>query len=106
MWYLLKKRKVPVIYLGANTDTELVFQYCSRQPVTELYFYLITNLVNCNIDRFVTEFSQQLADKEFSFGGTHVCILSFKPVNVTILNSTRELLSFVNRRIDVESSMK
>ena len=30
MWYLLRKNKVPVIYLGVNADTELVFQYCSR----------------------------------------------------------------------------
>ena len=106
MWYLLKKSKVPVIYLGVNTDTELVLQYCSRQPVTEIYFYLITNLVNCNIDRFVTEFAQQLPDKEIFFGGSHVCKLGFKPGNVSILKSTKELLSFVSRVINVESSIK
>ena len=104
MWYLLKKSKVPVVYLGSNTDTELVFHYCSRQPVTEIYFYLITNLVNCNIDRFVGELSKQLSDKEIFFGGTHVCKLRNKPDNVTILKSTGELLSFVSRGIDVASS--
>jgi DNA-binding transcriptional MerR regulator len=106
MWYLLKKNKVPVIYLGANTDTELVLQYCSRQPVTELYFYLITNLVNCNIDRFVSDLSRQLPDKEIFFGGTHVCKLGSKPENVTLLKATNELMSFIHRGMDVEPATK
>lgn len=100
MWYLLKKNNVPVAYLGTNTDTELVEQYCARQPVTDLYFYMITTLANCNIDRFVGDLAQRLKGREVFFGGTHVSKLEKKPANVTVLKTSEELLSFVNRHAE------
>jgi MerR family transcriptional regulator, light-induced transcriptional regulator len=95
MWYLLKKKKVPVIYLGNNTDTDVVLQYCSRQPVTELYFYLITNLVTCNVDKFVADLSANLPDKQIFFGSSQVCKPIKKLENVTVLHTSKDLMAFV-----------
>ncbi|RYY18696.1 MAG: MerR family transcriptional regulator [Chitinophagaceae bacterium] len=97
MWYLLKKNRISVVYLGINTDNETVVRYCSRQPVTELYFYIITNLVNCNMDKRVQELAESLPDKEIFFGGSQVCKLNVSPPNLTLLKTSQELLSFVNR---------
>lgn len=97
MWYLLKKNKVPVAYLGPNTHTDIVEAYCARQPVTELYFYLITNIVSCNVDNYVSELSQRLPGKQLFFGGSHTCRLSKSLPDVTVLKTSAELLSFVHR---------
>ena len=95
MWYLLKKNGIPVAYLGINTDIEVVEQYCSRQPVSELYFYMITNLVNCNLCDYVADLSGRLPGKQIFFSGSNTCQVRVKPQNVTVLKSSSEILSFV-----------
>jgi DNA-binding transcriptional MerR regulator len=97
MWYLLRKNNVPVVYLGVNTSSEVILQYTSRQPVTELYCYVITNLVNCNINKFVEELSVKLPDKAIYFGGSHTCKLSSNFNNVTVLKTTDQIMGFINQ---------
>ena len=97
MWYLLKKNNVNVAYLGTNTDIDVVVHYCSRQPVTDLYFYLLTNLADCNIDKYLTHLSDKIPDKAIFFAGAHGCKVTRQPPNVTFLNSTKELLEFTKR---------
>lgn len=100
MWYLLKKNGVAVAYLGPNTATDMVKEYCARQPVTELYFYLITKIAACNVDKYVTELMQDLPGKQLFFGGSHTCRLT-KPVpGVTVLRNSNELLAYVNRQTE------
>jgi hypothetical protein len=98
MWYLLRKNNVPVVYLGVNTSTEIILQYTSRQTVSELYCYVMTNLVNCNIDKFVGELSAKLPDKSIYFGGSQTCKLSRHFDNVKVLKTAEEIMGFIASR--------
>lgn len=95
MQYLLKKNGVPYIYCGKCTSTETLDHICRQQPVTQLYFHLITNLIRCDMKEYLCKLAKQFPDKEIFFAGScSNAPCEAPPANVRLLRCTGEMLQF------------
>lgn len=98
VYYLLRKKNIPVIYLGANVplkDAQYVFQ--AKQP-SHAYVHLVGMPYRFNFQKFITVLGQKFPDTSVLISGeitTH-----YKkplPANVSFLQSLSEVLSYINR---------
>ena len=94
MQYILKKNGVPYIYPGINVSLDMLNTICGRQPVTQIYFHLISNLIKCDINEYLRKLTTMFPDKEIVFSGTQNCQVHCSLPNVRLLKSNQDLLQF------------
>lgn len=95
MQYLLRKKGVSVIYAGHNVSEETLQTICRHQPVTQLYFHLITNLIGCELSQYLQRLSTLFPDKEIVCGCSMGCQSAWLPNNVRLLNCEAGMMKFV-----------
>jgi len=107
MQYMLKKNGTPYIYLGTNVKTETLKAVCTQfekfhpdQPITQVYFYLITNLIKSDLGEYLHRIAGLFPGKEIVFSGskTGTYISGGIPANVRLLKGTDELMGFSSPR--------
>lgn len=92
--YLFKKNKRRICYLGPNISMEDL-QYCIRkQPITHLYFHMITNFTGKTCDEMVNELSHQFPHLTLIASGPMVHKLNCKNPNLICLHSMEQFLQF------------
>jgi DNA-binding transcriptional MerR regulator len=101
MQYMLKKNGIPYLYVGANIDTLTLKAICDQQEnlqagrITQLYFYLITNLIRSDLTTYLQQLASLFPDKEIIFAGSktgsHIARI---PRNVKLLKTAEELMGF------------
>ncbi len=92
--YVFKKQGIKSIMAGSNCTIETVKYCCTHQPVTHLYFHLITNFTNCDINAYVKELSEEFADLKIIASGLALKDITSLPSNMQVLHSVHELLNF------------
>lgn len=92
--YLVKKKGFQTIMLGKNTGVELLQQYCAQQPVTHLYFHLLTNFTHREPATYLRELSNRFAGKKIIASGPALKNIEDAPANVSILRSFGEARHF------------
>lgn len=97
MQYLLKKNRVPYVYMGQNVLPETIRECCGKQNVTQLYFHLITNLIRCDLHEYLERLSALFPDKEIFFSGSNTCQVECKLNNVTLLKNPNEMIGFASQ---------
>jgi len=70
MRYLMKKNGIPSIYFGPNVALADLRSYCDLQPVSHLYFHLVTNLLSCEPDDYLRRLSEEFPDQQIVMSGT------------------------------------
>ena len=100
MRYLMKKNGIPTIYFGKDIALEELVFYCRQQPVTHLYFHLVTQLLRCEPDRYVKQLYELFPDKQIVIsGGMGAHLKDMKlPPTVRRLESLEEMLNFAAER--------
>lgn len=94
MKFLLKKNGVQHTYMGKSVTPGMLTAYCLRNSVTELYFYLTTNLTHTSIHHYVQELAKQFPDKKIYCYGSSCRAISDSPANLTVFKNDQELLAF------------
>lgn len=94
MRYLMKKNGIQTVYLGANVSLEALHHYCSRKPVTHLYFHLITNLLRIEPDKYVARLTELFPDKQIVISGNIGISFHYPHANVHILRTDEDLRKF------------
>ena len=90
--YILKKKGIKTIMLGKNCPTETVEYCCQHQPVTHLYFCLITNFTNCETSVYINQLSARFASLQIIATGGALRDMKSTPGNVHILRSLQEVM--------------
>lgn len=103
MQYRLRKNGIPTVYLGCNVKTADLKTICHHfdtepdgQPITHLYFNLITHLLKTDLGSYLHQLSTAFPAKEVVFSGTRAgsYIACGIPANVHLLKGTEDLLEF------------
>lgn len=95
MHYMLKKERVPAIYMGKNVPLDMLQLICSQHHVTQLYFLIIPNLNKCDMHEYLKRFSSMFPDKEIIFSGPEACQCSCDLKNVRLLKTIEEKKAFL-----------
>ncbi|HTQ27265.1 MAG TPA: MerR family transcriptional regulator [Puia sp.] len=94
MQYMLKKNKIPTVYFGCNIDLEELTYYCSYQPVSHLYFHLISKLIRCEPDKYISTLASRFPDKQIVASGLQAEVVRDSHPNLRILSGMEELMAF------------
>ena len=98
MQYMLKKHAVPYLYAGINTSVDMLKEICASQPVTQIYFHLISNLIKCDINEYLKKVSTAFPDKEVVFSGSATCQPGCCLSNLKLLKTNEELMQFAKAK--------
>jgi methanogenic corrinoid protein MtbC1 len=90
--FLMKKKGVKTIMLGRNSTTEMLAYCCKHQPVTHLYFSLITNFTNHSATVYINKLSAQFPRLQIIAGGGALKDVNTTPANVLVLRSVQEVI--------------
>ena len=90
--YIIKKKGFQTILLGKSISMDVVQTYCSQQPVTHLYFHLVTNFTHRQPSDYLATLSARFADKKIIASGPALKTVNRPPDNVSILRSFQEAL--------------
>lgn len=93
--YLLKKKEVALINAGKNNSLEVLKEILEVNPVTHLYFHLVTNLLHCPIDQYLQSLSTLFPRHEIHFSGMAACLAPLPP-NVHYLRDMQSVTEYVN----------
>jgi MerR family transcriptional regulator, light-induced transcriptional regulator len=99
MQYLLKKQGVPSLYLGKNISLPMLQQICAYQPVTQLYFHIITNFIKCDMFAYLEQLSNLFPDKEIVFSGSDTCQCACNLQNVRLLKQPEDKWCFLKESV-------
>jgi len=94
MRYLMKKNGLPVIYFGADTSIEALQQYCVEQPVSTLYFHLVTNLLHCRPEQYVRKLLEAFPGKTIVTSGSFCESIGDRFPRVRILTTVADMEAF------------
>jgi len=97
VYYLLKKRGLPVLYLGANVPLKDVGYVVSQKAPAYLYLHLSSFSVKQNFAKYIQTLSQNIDGSEVLLSGT--VIENFKkpfPANMQALKSLSAVTSYIN----------
>ena len=97
MQYLLKRNGVFSISVGKNVRLEVLRDFCSQHPITQLHCHLVTNLLSSDLNAYLAKLSQAFPDKEIYFSGPQARKVSSPPPNVQILKDPAAMLQFCNK---------
>jgi len=91
--YIMKRKGFKTILLGKNTSMDVVKLYCSQQPITHLYFHLVTNFTYPHPAEYLGKLAANFAEKKIIASGPALKNIKETPNNVSILRSFQELMS-------------
>ncbi|MEP7279456.1 MAG: MerR family transcriptional regulator [Bacteroidota bacterium] len=91
--YLIKKKGIKTLLLGKNISLDIVAQYCAHQPVSHLYFHLITNFTHCEPGQYLRKLSARFAAKQIIASGPALKGIDELPPNITIVHSLKDLMA-------------
>jgi MerR family transcriptional regulator, light-induced transcriptional regulator len=92
--YLIKKKGIKTVLLGKNIPLDIVKYYCAHQPVSHLYFHLITNFTNSDPQEYLSKLSETFADKQIIASGPSLKNIGSMPANVAIIDSLQHAISY------------
>jgi DNA-binding transcriptional MerR regulator len=97
VYYLLRKRQIPVIYLGANVPIKDVEYILNSKYPSHAYIHLVGLPYRFNFQRFLNTLGQKASHTRIFVSGEITCHYK-KPLpgNVFFLQSLSEVLLFVN----------
>jgi hypothetical protein len=98
MRYLMKKNALPTVYFGANVCIEDLRHYCGHQPVTHLYFHLVTHLLRCEPDQYLRQLTESFPDKEIVISGSLGEAVRGDYPRVRILKGLEEMEAFAREK--------
>lgn len=103
MQYLLKKNGVPYLYLGSNVKLDTLAMVCEHfeaenpeQPITQIYFHLMTNLIRMDLSEFLHRLSAMFPQKDIIYAGSRNGTYFSRgiPGNVQLVKGTEALVHF------------
>jgi MerR family transcriptional regulator, light-induced transcriptional regulator len=97
MQYPLKRNGVFSICVGKNVHLEVLRDFCSQYPITQLHCHLVTNLLSSDLNAYLAKLAQAFPDKEIYFSGPQARKVSSPPPNVQILKDPAAMLEFCNK---------
>lgn len=98
MRYLMKKSGITTIYFGANAGTEGLQHYCRLRPVTHLYFHLVTNLLRCQPDEYLSRLTKLFPDHDIVLSGRKATEVRREHPRVRVLRGLEEMVAFATER--------
>jgi MerR family transcriptional regulator, light-induced transcriptional regulator len=96
MHYLLKKNKTYSVYLGKSISVDELRYYCHQQPVTHLYFHLLTRLTRFEPDKYIKKLSALFPKTQIVVSGSEADNASHS--NMRFLRDEEEMLAFAKER--------
>jgi MerR family transcriptional regulator, light-induced transcriptional regulator len=94
MRYLMKKNAQSTVYFGASVCMEDLKYYCGQRPVTHLYFHLVTNLLRCEPDQYLSKLTECFPDKEIVISGSLGQAVQGNYPRIRILKGLEEMQEF------------
>lgn len=94
MRYLMKKNGLPTVYFGKNVDLEELRYYCSRKPVTHLYFHLVTHLLRDEPEVYIRKMTEVFPDQQIVVSGNIGAGVSIDDPRVCLLKTPEEMRQF------------
>jgi DNA-binding transcriptional MerR regulator len=94
MRYMMKKNGIPTVYFGQNICMDELQYYCAGQPITHLYFHLVTNLLRCEPDHYLGKLTTLFPDKQIVISGSLGESVRGAYPRVRILKSMEEMHAF------------
>lgn len=98
MRYLMKKNAQSTVYFGANVCMEDLKYYCGHRPVTHLYFHLVTNLLRCEPDQYLSKLTESFPDKEIVISGSLGQAVQGNYPRIRILKDLEEVQEFAREK--------
>jgi MerR family transcriptional regulator, light-induced transcriptional regulator len=93
--YLLKKQGFKTILFGGDISIDALKYYCAHQPVSHLYFHIITNFTNKTPGDYLHELSKEFPGKKIIAAGPLMKkITEVIPANAQIFHSLNEMITF------------
>jgi MerR family transcriptional regulator, light-induced transcriptional regulator len=97
--YLLKKQNFKTILFGRSVSMDALKYYCTHQPVSHLYFHLITNFTNSETTVYLNMLAKQFPDKKIIAAGPLMKNITGQiPHNVEIIHSLKEMMDFAGKK--------
>jgi DNA-binding transcriptional MerR regulator len=96
VYYLLKKKKFPVLYLGANVPIKDVQYVVQVMKPANLYLHFTSFPRQVQFEKFLNQLSEKAASCKVLLSGTIVSAYPRTyPANITPLKSIREVYSYI-----------
>ena len=97
VFYLLKKNRIPVIYLGANVPLDDVSYVVRVKEPTALYLHLTAFPRQLQFERFLQQLSSKAGNAKVFISGNPVCEYHRQvPANISFLRSFSEVFSYIS----------
>jgi len=94
--YHLRKKRVPVIYVGLNTSREIIDHCLQKHPIEYIYSHLLTWIPSEKVNETIDYICRKYPNKRVVISGpAHGCIEGKYP-NLTLLDSYSQVVSFIN----------
>lgn len=107
MQYMLKRNGVPYLYLGTNVKLDTLATTCQHfeeehpdQPITQVYFHLITNLIRMDLSEYLHKISTMFPQQEIIYAGSRNGTYFSRgiPGNVQLVKGSEALVNFSKAR--------
>lgn len=98
IFYLLRKNRWSVVYLGTNIKKEVVKQFTENDEVKFLFVHLITNFTGLDADTYFEDLCRFFPTKEIIVSGTAAQRVERHFVNLTLLKTDKEIFEFIERK--------
>jgi MerR family transcriptional regulator, light-induced transcriptional regulator len=98
MRYLMKKNGISTVYFGKDIAMSELEYYCARQPVSHLYFHIVTNLLRYEPEQYIRKLSALFPDKQIVVSGGRTALIRNSYPNVRLLKSLEEMQAFAGER--------
>lgn len=96
MQFLLKKKGKKAVYFGPNVPMDNLDYYLSRRKATHLYFHLITNMSNREVDDLVTDLCERFRKYQLIMSGPLTRYVNSKHTNLRLVQSLDEMMLFTS----------
>ncbi len=91
--YLLKKKGLKTVMLGRQVPISVIAAYCAVQPVSHLYFHLVTHCSKLTARQYLDQLTARLPGKKILASGPGLKeIQSFE--NIVVFSSPGELMKY------------
>ena len=101
IFYLLRKNRWSVVYLGASITKEVINQFTGNDEIKYLFLHLITNFTGWEADAYFEDLCRSFPGKQIIASGTAVHEVQRNFVNLKLLKSDREIYGFIEREKDI-----
>jgi methanogenic corrinoid protein MtbC1 len=96
--YLLKKQGFKTVLFGKNVSLASLQYYCEHHTVSHLYFHLITNFTDCEIQGYLLKLVKLFPDKKIIAAGPLMKKISVAlQKNIALIHSLTEAIDFTHQ---------